>query len=90
MTGFTHGGSETGFLRKYGLLCADSGKNPVSWCDAGAQKPGFCQDIRCDAQIHEKTRFLGVTQGLRNRVFAKIFIATRRFAKKPGFSGRSA
>ncbi len=51
----------------------------------GAQKPGFCENIRCDTQIREKTRFLGVTHGLRNRVFVKIFVATRRFGKKPGF-----
>ncbi len=56
----------------------------------GAQKPGFYENIRCDVQIWEKTRFLGVTHGLRNRVFAKIFVATRRLRKKPGFSGRSA
>jgi hypothetical protein len=24
----------------------------------GAQKPGFCEDIRCDVQIRGKTRFL--------------------------------
>ena len=56
----------------------------------GAQKPGFSEDIRCDTQIREKTRFLGVTHGLRNRVFPKIFVATRRFGKKPGFFRRSA
>jgi len=63
VTELTHGGSETGFLRKYSLRHADSGKNPVSWCDAGAQKPGFYENIRCDTQIREKTRFLGVTRG---------------------------
>lgn len=30
----------------------------VSWYDAVVQKPGFSEDIRWDAQIHEKTRFL--------------------------------
>ena len=30
----------------------------------GAQKPGFYDNIRCDTQIREKTRFLGVTRGL--------------------------
>jgi hypothetical protein len=56
----------------------------------GAQKSGFSENIRCDAQIREKTRFLGVTHGLRNRVFPKIFVLMRRFGKKPGFSGRMA
>jgi hypothetical protein len=54
------------------------------------KKPGFSENIRCETQIREKTRFLGVTRGLRNRVFPKIFVAIDKFGKNPGFFGRSA
>ncbi|TAE83962.1 MAG: hypothetical protein EAZ60_07080 [Oscillatoriales cyanobacterium] len=36
----------------------DIGKNPVSEMVGGAEKPGFCEDIRWEAKISEKTRFL--------------------------------
>jgi hypothetical protein len=63
----------------------DIGKNPVSEIVRGSEKPGFCQDIRFDAKISEKTRFLRLWVVARNRVFAKIFDARRRYRKKPGF-----
>jgi len=33
----------------------DIGKNPVSEIVRGGEKPGFCEDIRCEAKISEKT-----------------------------------
>ncbi|MEG3860579.1 hypothetical protein, partial [Microcoleus sp. herbarium12] len=51
----------------------------------GGEKPGFCEDIRCEAKISEKTRFLRWWVVARNRVFAKIFDGSRRYRKKPGF-----
>ena len=33
-------------------------QKPGFWCDAWDQKPGFCENIRCDTQTQEKTRFL--------------------------------
>jgi len=63
----------------------DIGKNPVSEIVRGGEKPGFCEDIRFDAKISEKTRFLRWCVVARNRVFAKIFGERRRYWKKPGF-----
>ncbi|MCC3513454.1 MAG: hypothetical protein JGK29_31950 [Microcoleus sp. PH2017_17_BER_D_A] len=51
----------------------------------GGEKPGFYEDIRCEAKISEKTRFLRLWVVARNRVFTKIFDARRRYRKKPGF-----
>jgi hypothetical protein len=63
----------------------DIGKNPVSEMVRGGEKPGFCEDIRCEAKISEKTRFLRLWVVARNRVFAKTFDESRRYRKKPGF-----
>ena len=43
------GAQKPGFYEDTSLRRADSRKNPVSWCDAWAQKPGFCENIRFDA-----------------------------------------
>jgi hypothetical protein len=51
------GWRETGFLRRYSMGCEDIGKNPVSEMVRGGEKPGFCEDIRCEAKISEKTGF---------------------------------
>ncbi len=61
------------------------GKNPVSGIVCGGEKPGFCDNFGCEAKIWEKTRFLGLCVGARNRVFAMILDARRRYRKKPGF-----
>jgi len=52
----------------------------------GCQKPGFCQNICYGAKIWEKTRFLKIGWVARNRVFARSFVTTHKFGKKPGFS----
>jgi len=51
------GWRETGFLRRYLIGGEDIGKNPVSEMVRGGEKPGFCEDIRFDAKISEKTGF---------------------------------
>ncbi|MCC3585954.1 MAG: hypothetical protein JGK31_18170 [Microcoleus sp. PH2017_30_WIL_O_A] len=83
--GWFDGWRETGFLRRYSMRGEDIGKNPVSETVGGGEKPGFYEDIRCEAKISEKTRFLRLCMVARNRVFAKIFDARRRHRKKPGF-----
>jgi len=80
------GWPETGFLPEYLLRCEDLGKNPVSQDWVGGQKPGFCQNICYGAKIWEKTRFLKIGWVARNRVFARSFVTTHKFGKKPGFS----
>ncbi|WP_293355210.1 MULTISPECIES: hypothetical protein [unclassified Microcoleus] len=72
-------------MREYLVTGEDIGKNPVSEIVGGGEKPGFYEDIRWEAKISEKTRFLRLWVVARNRVFAKIFDGRRRYRKKPGF-----
>ena len=39
----------------------------------GAQKPGFCEDIRCDTQIREKTRFLSLERSPLKKRGTRVF-----------------
>jgi hypothetical protein len=53
-------------------VAKDIGRNPVSGNYAKIKKPGFSENLGWWGEISEETRFLGITQRLRNRVSQKI------------------
>jgi len=63
----------------------DIGKNPVSEMVGGGEKPGFCEDIRFDAKISEKTRFLRWCVGGEKPGFCEDIRFDAKISEKTGF-----
>jgi hypothetical protein len=61
-----------GFSENLGWWREYLGRNPVSGNYAKIKKPGFSENLGWWREISEETRFLGITQRLRNRVSQKI------------------
>jgi hypothetical protein len=77
---------ETGFLRDPSLHCKDLEKNPVSLMVREGPETGFLRDpsLRCeDLGKNPVSKDCGWVA--RNRVFARYFVTTHKFGKKPGF-----